>query len=53
MRRFVLIGLIVSTSLGVAPVARASDDSVRQVVQQQAERQTKQDAKFKKAVKTL
>ena len=53
MRRFVLIGLIVSTSLAAAPVARASDDSVRQVVQQQAERQTKQDAKFKKAVKTL
>ena len=54
MRRFVLIGLIISTSLAAAPVAaRASDDSVRQVVQQQAERQTKQDAKFKKAVKTL
>jgi soluble cytochrome b562 len=54
VRRFVLIGLVVSTSLVAAPVAaRASDDSVRQVVQQQAERQTKQDAKFKKAVKTL
>ncbi len=53
MRRFVLIGLIVSTSLVATPMARASDDSVRQVVQDQAARQTKQDAKFKKAVKTL
>jgi soluble cytochrome b562 len=53
VRRFALIGLLVSTSLAAVPVARASDDSVRQVVQAQAERQTKQDAKFKKAVKTL
>ena len=54
MRRFALIGLIISSSLLAAPVAaRASDDSVRQVVQDQAARQTKQDAKFKKAVKTL
>jgi soluble cytochrome b562 len=53
VRRFVLIGLIVSTSLVATPMARASDDSVRQVVQDQATRQTKQDAKFKKAVKTL
>ena len=41
------------TSLVATPAARASDDSVRQVVKDQAERQTKQDAKFKKAVKTL
>jgi soluble cytochrome b562 len=41
-------------SLSLAPAAaRASDDSVRQVVQTEAARQVKEDAKFRKAVKTL
>jgi len=31
MRRFALIGLLVMTSAVVAPAARASDDSLRQV----------------------
>ena len=53
MRRLVLIGLIVSTCSSRHRMARASDDSVRQVVQDQATRQIKQDKKFKKAVKTL
>jgi soluble cytochrome b562 len=48
-----LIGLLIATSLVAAPAARASDDSVRQVVKDQAARQIKQDAKFAKAVKKL
>jgi hypothetical protein len=54
MRRTALIGVLVATALvSGAPAARASDDSVRQVVQEQAVRQSKEDAKFRKAVKTL
>jgi soluble cytochrome b562 len=53
VRRFVLIGLIVSTSLVATPMARASDDSVRQVVQEQAARQVKQDKKFEAANKNV
>jgi hypothetical protein len=36
-----------------APAARASDDSVRQVVHDQAARQTKEDTKFQKATRKL
>lgn len=53
MRRFALIGLAIVLSVLLAPTARASDDSVRQVVQTEAARQVKEDAKFRKAVKTL
>jgi soluble cytochrome b562 len=53
MRRHALIGLLMLSSLVVAPVARASDDSLRQVVQEQATRQQKEDAKFKKAIKSI
>jgi Ni/Co efflux regulator RcnB len=53
VRRLVLIGLLLSTAFVAAPAARASDDSVRQVVQTQAERQQKEDAKFEKAVSKL
>jgi hypothetical protein len=53
VRRFALIGLIVSTSLVAVPGARASDDSLRQVVKEQAARQIKQDKKFRSAVKKI
>jgi soluble cytochrome b562 len=53
VRRLALVGLLVCSSFVAVPIARASDDSVRAVVQQQAERQSRQDAKFKKAVRTL
>jgi len=53
VRRFALIGLIVSTSLVAVPGARASDDSLRQVVKEQAARQIKQDKKFTSAVKKI
>jgi soluble cytochrome b562 len=54
MRRFALIGLCVVSSMAFAPVvASASDDTVRQVVKEQADRQTKQDAKFRSAVKKV
>jgi soluble cytochrome b562 len=53
VRRFALIGLIVSTSLVAVPGARASDDSLRQVVKEQAARQIKQDKKFTAAVKKI
>ena len=53
MRRIALIGLCVVTSMVAAPVARASDDCVRQVVKEQAARQIKQDKKFKSAVKKI
>jgi len=44
---------MLATSLVAAPIARASDDSLRQVVKDQAARQIKQDAKFQKAVKSI
>jgi len=53
MRRFALISLCVVTSMAIAPVALASDDSLRQVVKDQAARQIKQDAKFRSAVKKI
>ena len=53
MRRLMLVGLMLFTSLVAAPIARASDDSLRQVVKDQAARQIKEDAKFKKATKTI
>jgi soluble cytochrome b562 len=53
MRRFALIGLCLVSSILVVPAARASDDSLRQVVKEQADRQTKQDAKFRAAVKKI
>ena len=53
MRRIALISLCVVTSMVAAPVALASDDSVRQVVREQAARQITQDAKFKSAVRKI
>ena len=53
MRKTIFIGLLASTLLISAPAARASDDSVRQVVREQAARQITQDAKFKSAVKKI
>jgi len=53
MRRIALISLCVVTSMVAAPVALASDDSVRRVVREQAARQITQDAKFKSAVKKI
>jgi len=53
MRRLSFFGLLVVTALVSAPAARASDESVRAVVQQQADRQTTEDEKFAKAVKKL
>jgi len=53
MRRIALISLCVVTSMVAAPVALASDDSVRQVVREQAARQITQDATFKSAVKKI
>jgi soluble cytochrome b562 len=53
VRRTICIGFLVATSLIAAPIARASDDSLRQVVKSQAARQTKQDAKFKAATKSI
>ena len=53
MRRLVFVGLLVTTALISAPAARASDDSVRAVVQAQATRQIKEDKKFEKAVRKL
>jgi soluble cytochrome b562 len=53
VRRSIFIGLLVATSLVAAPIAQASDDSLRQVVKEQAARQVKQDAKFQKATKSI
>jgi soluble cytochrome b562 len=53
VRRSILIGLLIATSLVATPIARASDDSLRQVVKEQAARQIKEDAKFKKATKSI
>ena len=53
MRRLSFVGLLVVIALVSAPAARASDESVRTVTQQQADRQTKEDEKFAKAVKKL
>jgi soluble cytochrome b562 len=53
MRRFALIGLLVMMSAVAVPAAQASDDSLRQVVRDQAARQVKQDKKFTSAVKKI
>jgi soluble cytochrome b562 len=53
MRRFALIGLLVMMSAVAVPAAQASDDSLRQVVKDQAARQVKQDKKFTSAVKKI
>jgi soluble cytochrome b562 len=53
VRRSILIGLLMATSLVATPIARASDDSLRQVVKDQAARQVKADAKFEKATKSI
>jgi hypothetical protein len=53
MRRIVLCGLVAAVGLWAAPVARASDDSVRQVVVTQAKRQIKEDKRFAKAMQHL
>jgi soluble cytochrome b562 len=49
MRRVALIGSLMAVSLVAAPGARASDDSLRAVVKEQAARQIKQDKKFEAA----
>jgi soluble cytochrome b562 len=53
MRRAALIGSLMAVSLIAAPVARASDDSLRAVVKEQAARQIKQDKKFEAANKNV
>jgi soluble cytochrome b562 len=53
MRRFALIGLLLMTSAVAVPVARASDESLRQVVKDQAARQVKQDKRFTSAVNRI
>jgi hypothetical protein len=53
MRRIVLCGFVAVAGLYAAPLAKASDDSVRAVVVQQAKRQIKEDKRFTKAMKHL
>jgi hypothetical protein len=53
MRRIVLCGLVAVAGLYAAPLAKASDDSVRQVVVTQAQRQVKEDKRFGNAMKHL
>jgi soluble cytochrome b562 len=53
VRRSILIGLLLTASLVATPIARASDDSLRQVVKEQAQRQIKADTKFEKATKSI
>ena len=54
MRKVVLCGLMLFVSLGlVAPAAQASDESIRDVVSQQAQRQVKEDNRFIKAALKL
>jgi hypothetical protein len=53
MRRIVVSGLVVAVGLWAAPLAKASDDSVRQVVVNQAKRQSKEDKRFGKAMQHL
>jgi hypothetical protein len=53
VRRSIFIGFLLATSLVATPIARASDDSVRQVVKDQATRQVKADAKFRQATKSI
>ena len=54
MRRTMLCGCLAAAALlNAAPAARASDDSIRQVVRTQASRQIKEDNRFGKALEHL
>jgi hypothetical protein len=53
MRRIVVCGLLAVAGLYAAPMAKASDASVRAVVVQQAQRQVKEDKRFTNAMKHL
>src|SRR5215218_3017445 len=54
MRRAIFVGCLAAVALmNAAPVARASDDSIRQVVRDQATRQIKEDTRFGKALQHL
>ncbi len=51
MRRMIVCGLIVAAGVAAVPTAaKASDDSVRAVVAQQAKRQSSEDRRFIKAM---
>ena len=54
MRKTILCGCLAAAALlNGAPKASASDDSIRAVVQQQAQRQIKEDNRFGKALQHL
>jgi hypothetical protein len=54
MRRMIVCGCLAAVALvTAAPQAKASDDSIRAVVKQQATRQIKEDNRFSKALKHL
>ena len=54
MRRTILCGCLAAVALvTAAPSAKASDDSIRAVVKQQATRQVKEDNRFGKALQHL
>jgi hypothetical protein len=54
MRRMTICGCLAAVALvGAAPQAKASDDSIRAVVKQQATRQIKEDKRFGKALNHL
>jgi hypothetical protein len=54
MRKSILCGCLAAAALFTgAPKASASDDSIRAVVQQQAQRQVKEDNRFGKALQHL
>ena len=54
MRKAMLCGCLAAAALlNAAPAARASDDSIRQVVRDQATRQVKEDKRFGNALQHL
>src|SRR4051795_9028452 len=54
MRKVLLAGCLAAAAfMNAAPVARASDDSIRQVVRDQATRQVKEDKRFGNALEHL
>ena len=54
MRKFIVCGLVVAAGVAAVPsVAKASDDTVRAVVVQQATRQASEDRRFSKAMQHL
>src|SRR4051812_18052123 len=53
MRRTILCGCLAAALLNVAPAARASDDSIRAVVRDQATRQIPEDNRFGRALRHL